>query len=86
MNTKVKIASDKELASFVRPLLREIFHFCSRLKEEQLKEQIGCGVMALHKKRVIREDIDDRKAQLSIVDGKVSSRSKGHREAEGGAL
>ena len=42
--------------------------------------------MVLHEKRVIQEVIDNRKAQLSNEDDKVSGTSKGQREAEEGAL
>ena len=38
--------------------------------------------MAWYKKRVIQEAIDNRKDQLSVVDDKVSSRRKSHREVE----
>ena len=66
----------------MRHVLCQIVYFCSQLSAGQAEEQARFRVMAWYKKRVIQEAIDNRKDQLSVVDDKVSSRRKSHREVE----
>ena len=84
MTTQVKLAEDKELASFACHLLCEIVQFCSQLSAEKAKVETGQRAMAPHEKRVIKEVIDDRKTQLGMVDVKANDRRNTLLKAEEG--
>ena len=68
LGKQVKAARDKELANITRYLLHQIVQFCSQLNAEQAVGETSEGATAAHDKMVTRKAIDNRKAQLSVLD------------------
>ena len=74
MTTQVQLAEDEELVSFAHHFLHKIVNFFSQLNAELAMEETGQGTMARHETRVITKVIDNRKAQLSMIETEAYDR------------